>query len=47
MHTKIPSPSQLARTSQAPQLVILKGIWAPPKYASHVVLESQQTLGIF
>lgn len=34
LHTRRPSPSPQAAGAQAPQLVVLGGIWVPPEYAA-------------
>ncbi|GLJ30708.1 hypothetical protein SUGI_0608570 [Cryptomeria japonica] len=34
LHTRRPSPSPQTSASQAPQLVVLGGIWVPPDYAA-------------
>ncbi|XP_057850324.2 transcription factor HHO1 [Cryptomeria japonica] len=41
LHTRRPSPPQ-STNAQAPQLVVLGGIWVPPEYAAHASAATQQ-----
>lgn len=47
LHTRRPSPSPPAPTSQPPQLVVLGGIWVPPEYAAHAAVAAHQTPGLY
>lgn len=42
LHTRRPSPSQTGPSPQGPQVVVLGGIWVPPKYAVHAAGSQQQ-----
>lgn len=45
LHTRRPSPSPPSTNPQAPQLVVLGGIWMPPEYAAHAAAAAQQGQG--
>lgn len=45
LHTRRPSPSPPSTNPQAPQLVVLGGIWVPPEYAAHAAAVAQQGQG--
>ncbi|KAH9301463.1 hypothetical protein KI387_013046 [Taxus chinensis] len=47
LHTRRPSPSPQTSASQAPQLVVLGGIWVPPEYAAHAAAAAHQTPGLY
>eukprot|EP01018_Ginkgo_biloba_P026441 Gb_23423 [translate_table: standard] len=41
LHTRRPSPSPQSTNPQAPQLVVLGGIWVPPEYAAAAAQQGQ------
>lgn len=45
LHTRRPSPSPPTSNPQAPQLVVVGGIWVPPEYAAHAAAAAQQGQG--
>jgi hypothetical protein len=45
LHTRRPSPSPQAAGAQAPQLVVLGGIWVPPEYATAAHTGAQALYG--
>eukprot|EP01018_Ginkgo_biloba_P002664 Gb_04432 [translate_table: standard] len=47
LHTRRPSPTPQTSTTQAPQLVVLGGIWVPPEYAAHAAAAAHQAPGLY